>query len=155
MGKAYRAWLDSDFTGADPKVYYAVITVNRKTALSETSLISLTGNSDCCEGNLCKSAECWRNPAAIKYNGNVPNSDFTFMMPCAEMEDEWAYYRFCEGQNQFDWIKIRPENGTAPQFIVFFNCFQRAYPDERIKVDIPEVHQWYENEPCAEVCGTA
>jgi hypothetical protein len=79
-----------------PKLYGGIIkpgdklvkiTVMNDKATSKYSNVRLTGNSDCCDNNGCKTQECYGNPTKIEFNGNIPSSDFVFYLPCPEKEE--------------------------------------------------------------------
>ena len=154
IDKVYREWKASDFDDGDnPIVRYAKITVHRDVAVSKVSKIDLTGNTDCFDGT-AKHPECWQKPDTLIYNGNHPNTDFTYAMPCI---DE-MYYRGCKDRNKV--VKIsqdslkRGDNNFPQNMMISGECYSEFYPSDQDKVGVKQTTSWDNGSSCTGLCGT-
>jgi len=155
LDKIYREWKPTDFgPNGFPQVDWAKITVKNDQAVSEFSKVNLTGNTDCFD-ETGKYAECWQEPETIKYNGNHPNTDFTFAMACIEEN----YYKVCENGAGPEVIKIidKGESGgfLPPANITHGgNCYSRldnpseAEMNKAVEID----DDWKKSESCVQQC---
>jgi hypothetical protein len=141
MDEIYKEWESSDFSGGEPDVDYAIITVSSYSALSKESKVLLTGNPDCCTPSGCE-GECWMNPATIKYNGNRPMTDFVFAMPCVEE----TYYEACEDATP-RYVKVSGKS-DAPQIRVGNSCYTQSFKNDQAV----EVKNWQRAVDCEEEC---
>lgn len=148
----YREWQDTDFDEyGRPKVDFAILTVHSNKALSAISKIPLTGNPEACTDQGCLQPEAWKDPSAVKFNGNHADTSFVFTKPCLKKE----YYSPCH-QDAGGLVVIKDNQGEQgsflmPQYVrINGECYRRVKPQN--PKDAVEAVDWEKAEDCLSVC---